>query len=127
MEIQILTRKRCCDNTHGLLPTREMHPSLDVYKHVIVALLHRNGRPSACLTLVSSPSRGWADNHITLSPTINHIITIWCGSKPPGKQTVISGRVFQRLRDHLTGAKEKARPPFEQDGFFTAQCLKPKL
>lgn len=45
-------------------------------KHVIMALLRRNGRPPACLTLVSSPSRSWGDNHITLSPTINHIVTI---------------------------------------------------
>lgn len=91
------------------------HTQALMSKHVIMVLLHRNGRLPARLTLVSSPSRGWGDNHITLSPTVNHIVILWCSLNPPGKQTLISGRVFQRLRDHLTGAKEKARTLSEQD------------
>lgn len=76
-------------------------------KHVIIALLHRNGRPSACLTLSFSPSRSWADNHITPSLTINHIVLSGVAQSPQVNRHTYQAEYFTSLEITLQEPRKK--------------------
>lgn len=88
-----------CDNTYGVLPTKDTHLSLGVYlSHVSVA-----DRPRSQPYSVSSPSRGQTDTVWSKAPTTNHIACVDYLACP--QNTPVS-RIFRGLRGYLPRASQ---------------------
>lgn len=54
-------------------------------------------------------------------PTINYIVSIWCGPRPQINKDS-SGRTFQGLKDHLPGAGDEGQTSLRlgSDPYYTA-------